>query len=70
MTKQSQALRLAHMLCNSQYGLTSVDIQERLGTVCPRKRISDVKKIGAYKVIKLETDRHGCKFAYRAERVN
>ena len=70
MNTQSQALRLANMLCKSKAGLTSVDIQERLGTVCPHKRISDVKKIGAYKVIKLKTDRHGCLYAYRAEKIN
>lgn len=69
MTKQSQALRLASMLCNSKNGMTSVDIQNRLGTVCPHKRISDVKELGTYKVIQTPTDRHNCKYAYRAERI-
>lgn len=67
MNKQAQRLILAKMLCSSKRGLTSVDIQKKLGTTCPHKRVSDVKKLGTYKVIKIDTDRDGCRFAYRAE---
>ena len=66
VTKQTQILRLAKLLCKSKRGLTSVDIQLKIGTVCPHKRISDLKEAGICKVTKIPTSRDGCKFAYRA----
>lgn len=62
----SQNQRLAKMLLKSKRGLTSVEIQNLLGTVCPHKRISDLKQAGM-KIIKVATERDGCKYAYKAE---